>query len=154
MSLFFQGHRGRFRLERNPEDNLAPYRCTFELLDGRRYGGRLRSHPDSAGKAYWYEGFVSAYDPIAHARDEELKRYPSAPPVAPERWDLLPTQIKLNPYPEGYQNYLRSDLIGEVWLAGDGAGEQNRSALYTIRANYRNHACLIAEGRIEDYRRP
>ncbi len=154
MNLFSQGRRGRFRLERNPEDNLAPYRCLFELPDGRRYTGRLRSHPCAQGAAFWYEGFVSAFDPIAHARDEELKRYPPPPPLAPARWDLMPTQIKLNPYPECYQNYLRSDLIGEVWLAGEGDGETNRSALYTVRADYRNNPSLIAEGRIEPYREP
>lgn len=95
---------------------------------------------------------MSAFNPLAHARDEELKRYPTPPPAAPERWDLMPTQIKLNPYPDGYQNYLRSDLIGEVWLAGE--GEDNASALYTIRADYRNHGVIIAEGRVEAYRRP
>lgn len=154
MTILTQGRRGRFRLERSPEDNLAPYRCLFTLPDGRRYSGRLRSHPDNRGAGYWYEGFVSAFNPIAHARDEELKRYPSRPPAEPERWDLMPTQIKLNPYPDGYQNYLRTDLIGEVWLAGEGEGEANRSALYTIRADYRDHASIIAEGRVEAYRRP
>lgn len=99
MTILTQGRRGRFRLERSPEDNLAPYRCLFTLPDGRRYSGRLRSHPDNRGAGYWYEGFVSAFNPIAHARDEELKRYPSRPPAEPERWDLMPTQIKLNPYP-------------------------------------------------------
>jgi hypothetical protein len=123
----------------------------FELPDGRRYSGRLRAHPEKEGAACWYEGFVTAFDPLAHARDEEFKRYPSAPLAAPEHWDLMPTQIKLNPYPEGYKNYLRTDFIGEVWLAGE--GEANASALYTIRADYLNHGVIIAEGRVEAYRR-
>lgn len=153
MDFLHRGHRGRFRLKRSPEDNLAPYRCFFALPDGRRYNGRLRSHPGNSGGPHWYEGFVSAFNPMAHARDEELKRYPSVPPIAPERWDLMPTQIKLNPYPEGDRNYLRTDLIGEVWLAGEGGGEENRSALYTIRANYRDHGIVIAEGSVKEYRR-
>jgi hypothetical protein len=68
--------------------------------------------------------------------------------VAPERWDHLPCQIKLNPYPPERDGPRRCDLIGEVWISattGDG------SALFTVRADYRDHPHVIAEGNVEPF---
>lgn len=134
---------------KNPSDWRAPYHVVMTLPGGRDYEGRLRQHPITSGEGFWYEGFVTAVDPIVYARDETLKRYPVAPDRAPEKWDLLPCQMKLNPYPAGYANYLRSDLIGEVWVSGD--NPQGPSVLYTARLNYRQDVRIAFDGIVERY---
>jgi hypothetical protein len=108
--------KGRFVVFKQPWDRLGPYGGVLTLFPERRYRLRLRAHPTMDGQ-FWYEGFATAIDAKDYARDQALARYPEWPASMPQRWDLWPSQIKLNPLPVQRQNGRSPDLIGEIWLS-------------------------------------
>ena len=55
-----------------------------------------------------------------YARDQQLVRYPASPSLAPQRWDLLPCQIKINPYAGNHgrgRNVIACEAIGAMNLS-------------------------------------
>jgi hypothetical protein len=141
---------GNITVFKNPADRLAPYRAVMTMPDGRKYEGRLRSHPTADPDQYWYEGFVSAVDPIDFARDELLKRYPDLPDCAPAS-DLWPCQIKINPFPPRKAKPLSPDLIGTVWVSHPAS---KGGAFFTILALYQRDPNVVFEGNVLPYEPP
>ncbi len=142
-----QRPKGSIRVFKNPADRLAPYRAVLDLPDGRKYEGRLRSHPTAQPDQFWYEGFVSALDPIDFARDELLKRYPGLPESAPAS-DLWPCQIKINPFPKHKAKPLSPDLVGTFWVSHRAS---KGGAFYTILALYQRDPDVAFEGNVLPY---
>lgn len=140
--------RGWLSVFKNPADALAPYRVRMQLPDCRPYEGRVRSHP-TANNNFWYEGFVTACRAIDYAHDQQLVRYPAKPEIAPTRWNLLPCQMKLTPYPVGGD---KDGMIGSVWVSrrdGNPGGE-----VFTILATQREHGSIVIAGDVLCYRQP
>ena len=140
--------RSWLRVFKNPADALAPYKVEMRLPDGRSYRGRMRSHPNSAG-GFWYEGFVTAERAQGYAHDQQLVRYPVMPALAPARWNLLPCQMKINPYPVGDDV---DGLIGSVWVSrADGV---QGGELFTILGQHHHQGSLVIAGDVRRYRQP
>jgi hypothetical protein len=122
----------------------------MRLPDGRHYSARIRSHLAANAGTFWYEGFVTAGHADDYARDQQLVRYPASPSVPPCRWDLLPCQIKMNPY-EG--NHSRgSNLIGTIWVSRKDGAEGGE--LFTVLARHCHGGSLVIAGDILRYRQP
>lgn len=140
--------RGWINVFKNPADALAPYRADLRLPDGRRYQGRMRPHPGGGDKGtFWYEGFVTADHADTYAHDQQLARYPAMPAIAPAKWNLLPCQIKLNPYSAGGDADV---LIGSVWVSRiDGA---EGGEVFTILAGLRHGSGMVIAGDVLPYR--
>ena len=140
--------RGWINVLKNPADAMAPYRADLRLPDGRRYQGRMRSHPARSGQAgFWYEGFVTANHADTYAHDQQLARYPAMPAIAPVKWNLLPCQIKLNPYSAAGD---ADALIGSVWVSRiDGA---EGGEVFTILAGLRHGSGTVIAGDVLHYR--
>ena len=133
---------------KNPTDAQAPYRADLRLPDGRRYSARMRSHPAGNTGAFWYEGFVTAVHADDYARDQQLIRYPVEPRIVPARWDLLPCQIKINPYPVGQDR--SQGLIGTIWVSRQNGAQGGE--LFTVLARKRHGGSLVIAGEVMRYR--
>ena len=142
--------RGWLKVFKNPADAEAPYRAELRLPDGRRYEGRLRSHPRVQG-GFWYEGFVTAEHADVYAQDQQLVRYPGLPSIAPDRWDLLPCQIKINPYPSTRAHDASPELIGMVWVSRTDSAAGGE--LFSIRGQHHHRGGMVIAGDVMPYRR-
>ena len=141
--------RGTLLLYKRPSDNLAPYRGTLRLPDRRSYSLRMRSHPGDLPGCFWYEGFVKAVAADDYANDQQLARYPALPHPAPPRWNLMPCQAKINPFPASAAHGGSPDLIGSVWVSrpdGRPGGQ-----LFTILATHLHDQDLAMRGTVLAY---
>lgn len=141
---------GWLNVFKNPADAQAPYRADFRLPDGRHYSARMRSHPSARAGTFWYDGFVTAGDADDYARDQQLVRYPASPSLAPRRWDLLPCQIKLNPYAANLGR--GSNVIGTMWVSRKDAVEGGE--LFAVLARHCHGGSLVMTGGVLHYRQP
>jgi hypothetical protein len=135
---------------KNPADAQAAYRANMRLHDGRRYSARIRSHLVGNVGTFWYEGFVTAGNADDYARDQQLVRYPASPSIAPQRWDLLPCQIKMNPY-AGHHGR-GGNLIGTMWVSRKNGTEGGE--LFTVLARHCHGSSLVIAGDVIRYRQP
>jgi hypothetical protein len=151
MTIVGTPRRGSLKVFKNPADAEAPYRAELRLPDGRHYQGRLRSHPCRHDGGFWYEGFVTAEHAAVYAQDQQLVRYPAMPALAPARWDLLPCQIKINPYPSARAHEVSPEPIGQVWVSradGTAGGE-----LFSIHGRHHHRGGRVIAGDVVPYRR-
>ena len=136
--------RGSFRLFKNPGDVRAPYQARLRLPDGRRYRGRLRSHPLKDRDGFWYEGFVTAESPLVFAQDQELTRYPAPPSGKPLSHDLWPCKVKINPCRKTGDRAQGSELIGPLWVRRKDAADGGE--VLTLFGHHVEDSALVMRG--------
>ena len=141
---------GWLNVFKNPADAQAPYRADLRLPNGRHYSARMRSHPAASAGPFWYEGFVTAGHADDYSRDQQMVRYPASPSLAPQRWDLLPCQIKINPYAGNHGR--GRNVIGTMWVSRKDGAEGGE--LFTLLARHCHGGSLVITGDILRYRQP